>query len=240
MVWVRKWIDGSDQVSESLLTTRDGAISRLGITWCVASGVNSWPQRRLEHHCTEPPSSRNPLTSSIKDHGKSYNLFYCNPTQFTPMSEPVLWCNVQSAVLPGICGLGWLLGRDHSLPQSSKELVAVNKAVMGYMYNSVEVDNITNVSLPVKLYFNCALTLNAREKHISVLVKYSCDLLLKQGLPCSGADTRPGLIITVKCEPSDNNLPWRMLRWTLLRFFNYLLSYWKIKCNALMGPWRGP
>ena len=132
------------------------------------SGVNCWPQRRLEHHCTEPPSSRNPLTWSIKDHGKSSNLFHCNPTQFTPMSEPVLWCNVQSAVLPGICGPGWLLGRDHSLPQSSEEFVAVNKAVR--VYNSVKVHNITNVSLPlpVKLYFNCALTLNALEKHISV------------------------------------------------------------------------
>ena len=84
------------------------------------------------------------------------------------MSEPVLWCNVQSAVLAGICGLGWLLGRDHSLPQSSEEFVAVNKAVR--VYNSVKVHNITNVSLPlpVKLYFNCALTLTALEKHISV------------------------------------------------------------------------
>ena len=125
-VWVRKWIDGSDQVSESLLTTRDGAISRLGITWGVESGVISWTQRRLSNHCIKPPYSR---TWAIKDHG---NLFHRNTPQFTPMSEPVLWCNVQSAVLPGICGLDWLLRRDHSLPQSSEELVTVNKAVMVY------------------------------------------------------------------------------------------------------------
>ena len=155
---------------------RDGAISRLGITSGVMSqmsGVTSWPEKRPKNHCVNSTPSWVLNLYYNCNYKWSWIIFsfltVSHPTQCTPMWEPLLWCNVQSAVLPGILVyVARLLGRDHSLPQSSEEFVAVNKAVR--VYNSVKVHNITNVSLPlpVKLYFNCALTLNALEKHISV------------------------------------------------------------------------
>ena len=164
--------------------------------------------------------------------GKSLSLFHRNTPQFTPMSEPVLWCNVQSAVLPGICGLDWLLRRDHSLPQSSEELVTVNKAVMVYTnsarYHQCEPSYEMYLQLTVrwlwmrlKSIFQCFSGLN---------------ILVNQGLPCSGTATRPGLIITVKFEPSDNNLPRRMIRWTPLGFFNHYLIG---RLNAIPRSFNG-
>ena len=119
---------------------RDGAISRLGITSGVMSqmsGVTSWPEKRPKNHCVNSTPSWVLNLYYNCNYKWSWIIFsfltVSHPTQCTPMWEPLLWCNVQSAVLPGILVyVARLLGRDHSLPQSSEELVTVNshKAVM--------------------------------------------------------------------------------------------------------------
>ena len=146
-VWVRKWIDGSDQVSESLLTTRDGAISRLGITWGVESGVISWTQRRLSNHCIKPPYSR---TWAIKDHGNLWVSFTATPRILRLCQNQCygVMCRVRCSLVY-VARTGCLGGITHYLSLQRSWLQWTRQ-----WWCTLTVPDITNECEPMKCFFN--------------------------------------------------------------------------------------
>ena len=89
---------------------------------------------------------------AIKDHGNLLVSFTATPRilRLCQMSEPVLWCNVQSAVLPGICGpTGCLGGITHYLSLQRSWLQWTRQ-----WWCTLTVHDITNVHLLMKCIFN--------------------------------------------------------------------------------------
>ena len=205
---------------------RDGAISRLGITSGVMFGVTSWPDKRSKTPCVNPPPFwvlNLYCNCKYQWSGIIFSfLTVPHPTQCTPMWEPLLWCNVQSAVLPGICGLAAWEGSLTTSVFRGAGYCEQPQGSDGAHSLCTVLPTLWAVSEPSDfMRFKYSDCWGVWSKYLSVIgLKYSWDHWTRDCHAVTAA-TRLGLIITVKCEPSNNNLPRRMIWWAL----HWLESY---------------